>query len=144
MQRGRSKVDLKQPTKGRRMQLEQLCGDLLRAKQAENDARDKRIAIEQAITDIVGIPEEGTKTTDAEGYKVKVDQRIKRTIDAKAWALVRDQIPEELRPIKIVEEIKVENKGVLWLKEKEQGYYRLLCQAMTEKPEKPSVKVEEV
>ena len=126
------------------MQLEQLCGDLLRAKQAENDARDARIAIEQAITDIVGIPAEGTKTTDAEGYKVKVDQRIKRTIDSKAWALVRDQIPEELRPIKIVEEIKVENKGVLWLKEKEQGYYRLLCQAMTEKPEKPSVKVEEV
>ena len=56
--------------------------------------------------------------------------------------MVVDQIPETLRPVTIVEEYKIEAKGVRWLKDNEPGYYKLLCSAMEEKPAKTSVKIE--
>jgi len=124
------------------MQLEKLCADLLRVKQAEDAAKTARIELERAIIAVVGLPDEGAKTTDAEGYKIRVEQKISRKVDPKKWSLVVDQIPEELRPVRIVEELKVETKGVLWLKDNEPGYYKLLCTAMEEKPSKPAVKVE--
>jgi hypothetical protein len=122
--------------------LEQLCGELIAAKQTETDAVAQRINVEMAIIQQTGMPDEGSKTVDAEGYKIKIEQRITRKIDPKSWALVVDQIPEQLRPVSIKEQYVVENKGVLWLKEKEPGYYKLLCSCMTETPNKPAVKVE--
>jgi hypothetical protein len=125
------------------MTVEQLCADLIRAKQHEADAEECRVAIERMLIEKVGgAPEEGVQTTEADGFKVKVEQTIKRTIDGKKYALIVDQIPEAVRPVRIEEVIKVDTKGVRWLKENEPGYYKLLCQAMTEKPAKPSVKVE--
>lgn len=124
--------------------LKQLCADLLDAKKTEQEAAVRRIDIETEIIQLTGLPEEGAKTVDCEGFKIKVDQRINRKIDAKLWSLVVDQIPESLRPISIVEEIKVEAKGVRWLRDNEPGYYKLLCTAMEEKPAKPAVKVEAI
>lgn len=126
------------------MQLEQLCENLLAAKRQEDAATMSRINIERAILEIVGCPAEGQKTTDTTGYKIRVDQKITRKIDPMAWALIRDQIPEELRPVKTVTKLETDNKGVLWLRDNQPGYYALLCQAMEEKPAKPGVKVEEV
>lgn len=126
------------------MQLEKLCGDLLHAKRVEDEATAKRIEVERAIIAIVGLPAEGAQTTDATGYKVRVDQKISRKVDEKKWVLIKDQIPAELHPVEVVQDLKVVNKGVLWLKENEPGYYKLFCQVMEEKPSKPSVKVEVV
>ena len=124
--------------------LETLCANLLDAKKNEDLAEANRIAIEQEIIGIVGLPVEGSKTHDAEGYKVRVEQKINRKLDNKAWAVIKDRIPEQLRPVKYVEEIKLEPVGVRWLMMNEPGYYRLLCTAMEEKPAKPAVKVEVV
>lgn len=120
----------------------ELCEEWLSAKAVEDQATATRVAVEQKIIKGLGCPEEGTQTNEADVYKIKIDQRIIRKIDPKAWSLVVDQIPEALRPVSIKETYAIDNKGVRWLKENEPGYYLLLCMAMEEKPAKPSVKVE--
>jgi hypothetical protein len=122
----------------------QLCQDLLLAKINEDAAKDRRIAIEQEIIALTGLPDEGTLSVDAEGHKIKIEQKIDRKLDEKAWALIADKIPEAVRPVSIVETLKLDVKGVKWLRDNEPGFYKLLCGAMTEKPAKPSVKVEAV
>ena len=125
-----------------RKTLDVLCADLIRAKEAEHQANESRIEVEREIIALVGLPDEGAKTVDADGFKVKVTQDIRRKLDEKKYALIAEQIPEAIRPVKLVEELKIEAAGVRWLKENEPGYYKLFCSAMTETPSKPSVKVE--
>jgi len=120
----------------------ELCQELILAKMREADATRKRVEIQQEIIDIVGCPQEGTETHDVDGYKVKIEQRIIRKLDDKAWAMIADQIPESLWPVTVKEEYAITSKGVRWLMENEPGYYKLLCSAMEEKPANPSVKVE--
>jgi hypothetical protein len=122
--------------------LEQLCADLIAAKDAEVKAGDDRVAIERQILQLTGVPDEGAATTECDGYKVKVDQRIIRKVDDKAYALIVDQIPEAVRPITYVETAKVDTKGLRWLRDNEPGLYKLVCTALEEKPAKPAVKVE--
>lgn len=122
--------------------IEELCCELVAAKNRETSANVERVRIEGELLLLTGLPEEGSKTVEAPGWKVRVEQKITRRIDGKKWALVAGEIPKELQPVSIVEEYKVEAKGVRWLKDNEPGYYKLLCSAMEEKPAKPSVKVE--
>ena len=124
--------------------LEDLARELMDAKMEEAEATDKRVGIEREIIAAVGLPDEGSKTVDAGHCKIRVEQKINRKLDVKKWALIADQIPEAVRPVTVVEEYKIENKGVHWLRDNELGYYKLLCSAMEEKPAKPSVKVEVV
>jgi hypothetical protein len=119
-----------------------LCEQLLAAKATEAKANEDRIAIEAKILAIVGIPDEGSETHEAPGFKIKAEQKIIRKLDAKAYSLIVDQIPEQLRPVKIVEEYRVDATGVKWLRDNEKGYYKLMCSCMTEKMAKPSVKIE--
>jgi len=123
-------------------EIKELCGKIIAAKADENAATERRVDIEKRILEIVGCPDEGASTTEVDGYKIRVDQRINRKLDSKKWALICDGIPESLRPIAVKETISIETKGVRWLRENEPGYYKLLCQAMEEKPAKPSLKVE--
>ena len=126
----------------KKKEIDLLCVALLAAKQAETEANARRIELEKHIIDLIGKPDEGVRNEDGDEYKVKVEQRIIRKLDEKAWAVVADQIPEALRPVTIKETLTVETKGVRWLKDNEPGFYKLLCSAMEEKPAKPSVKVE--
>ena len=128
----------------KKREIDLLCVALLAAKQAETEANARRIELEETIIEIVGKPDEGVLNEDGDEYKIKIEQRIIRKLDEKAWAIVADQIPEALRPVTVKETLTVETKGVRWLKDNEPGYYKLLCSAMEEKPAKPSVKVEVV
>ena len=121
-----------------------LCEALIAAKATEAEATINRIGFEEQILSITGKPDEGAATHDAPGFKIKVEQRINRKVDGKKWVLIADGIPEHLRPVQIVEEYKVETKGLRWLRDNEPGLYKLACSAMEEKPMKPSVKVEAV
>jgi hypothetical protein len=123
-------------------ELKDVCADWLNAKQEETLANARRIALETELIALTGKPDEGAQTIDESNFKIKLEQKINRKLDSKKWALVVDQIPETLRPVTIVEEYKIEAKGVRWLKDNEPGYYKLLCSAMEEKPAKTSVKIE--
>lgn len=125
-------------------QLEGLARRLAEAKDKERAATADRIRIEGDIIAITGLPDEGSKTVDAGRFKLTVAQRINRTLDERAWALVADKIPAALSPIHWKQVPAIEAVGVRWLRDNEPGYFRLLASAMTEKPAKPSVTLEEV
>jgi hypothetical protein len=116
----------------------------LDAKAAEKAATAVRIAVEDQILMQHPPPEEGQNTFDEDGFKVVVKQEINRKLDDKAWEMVRDQIPEKLRPIEYVESLKLDVKGLRWLRENEPGFYKLVAQCVTEKPSKPNIKIERI
>jgi len=61
-----------------------LFEDWLEAKAAEAEAVKRRRAIEDMMVDAFDVPEdlEGTKNVEAEGFKVKINGRINRKVDA--------------------------------------------------------------
>lgn len=125
-------------------EMEALVKTLTKAKRKEDESRLARIEAEEAIIKALGgTPIEGTATHNVGGYKVKVEQRINRKIDERKYHAIKDEIPEALRPISIVETLKIDTAGLRWLKENEPGYWKILADAITETPAKPSVKIEE-
>jgi hypothetical protein len=125
-------------------QLEGLARRLAGAKDAERTATAERIRVEGEIIALTGLPEEGSKTFDVGRFKLTVAQRINRSLDERAWALVADKIPAALSPVHWKQVPTIEAVGVRWLRDNEPGYFRLLASALTEKPAKPSVTLEEV
>lgn len=118
----------------------------LAAKEAEDRAEENRLAVEAELVQALAEhqPEEGSKTVEADGYKITLTQRISRKLDEKAWALVADAIPMSVSPIAKVEAYKIDDAGCRWLKTNEPGLWTVLSKALTEKPQKIGVKVQEV
>jgi hypothetical protein len=116
----------------------------LDAKAAEKEATAKRIEIENHILQQHTPPQEGQSTFEVGNYKMVIKQEVNRKLDDKAWEMIKDQIPEKLRPVEYVETIKLDVKGLHWLQINEPGYYKLVAQCVTEKPAKPNIKIERV
>lgn len=116
----------------------------LEAKAAEKAATEKRLEVERAILDIHPAPSEGQVTFKVSGFKTTIKQDIKRVLDDKKYSMVRDSIPEQLRPVEVIEEFKLDIKGLKWLKDNEPGYFKLMAQCVTEKPSKPSISIERI
>lgn len=121
-------------------QLEKLCSELLEARKDEARATGARIAIEADIIRIVGNKPEGSQTTEAEGFKVTTTGKITRSMNWSQWDLVKDQIPELLRPVKMKPEL--DTVGVKYLQANEPAIYALL--PIEVKPAKTSVEVKAV
>jgi hypothetical protein len=125
------------------MSLESLSEQWLTQKRAEEAARDARIRTEEAIIELLGaLPDEGTRTHKADGYKIRTTSRINRRLDESAWLAIVDDIPEELRPIRYKAEI--DNRGLSYLREHEPAVYGLVSRAIEAKPGKVGVVVESV
>ena len=120
------------------------CKKILAAKREESLANEERLKAEAELAKLLDCPEEGQTTQKCGEYKITIIQNIDRKVDAMAWSQIEKQIPTELRPVERVEVLKVVDKGVRWLKEREPGYYKLLSTAITEKPSKLRIKVEAV
>lgn len=118
-----------------------LATDWLLAKRAEDAARDARIQVEADIIDALGCEEEGSKTHDLEGVKVTITGKINRTLDRAAWEGVAPSIPENMRPVEYKPSLDL--KGLRYLQDNEPDLYRMVAEAITAKPGKPSVSVKE-
>jgi hypothetical protein len=114
------------------------------AKAAEDAATEARIKAEEALIALIGeVPEEGSNSVDIDGHKVTLSQRVSRKLDERQWVLIRDEIPEGLSPVSIVETYKLDDAGCRWIRDNEPGLWKLLSKAITEKPMKVGVKVQE-
>lgn len=123
----------------KQMDAEQLSNAWLDAKAAEDEAKARRIEIEEALVARLGKREEGAQTHDLGGYKVTITGVINRSLDKKTWERIKDRIPEDRRPVTYVPKLDV--AGVKWLQENNPSIYKLVAQAITVKPGKTSVKV---
>ena len=120
--------------------IEQLAVQLQSAKQEERLAADRRIALEQAITEKLGAKTEGSQTHTLEnGMKVTITGKLTRSLDQAAWEEVKSEIPESLWPIKVKQEL--DTTGVKYLMANEPQIYALVSKAITTKPAKTAVEV---
>lgn len=111
-------------------------------KQQEELARNNRITVEQQIIDEYGCKDEGSQTHKPDGYKVTITGKVNRTLDAAAWGSVADKVPANLSPVQYKPSL--DARGLKYLKSNEPEIYRIVAEAITAKPGKPSVKVEKV
>jgi len=98
----------------------------------------ERWEVEKAIEAKLG---EGTHHVDGNKVVVRTMQNYK--VDEKAWESIKDTIPERLRPVRYVEKVEADFKGVKWLEENEPGLWKIAAKAITVKPGKTQVKIEE-
>lgn len=119
------------------MNIESLAAAWNTAKSAEEAANKVRIKIEAQLIEALGQKEEGAQTHNIGDFKIEIVGKVSRKLDFAAWDLVKEQFPENLRPIKVKEEL--DEKGVKYLQQNEPELYALL--PLEVKPAKTSVKV---
>ena len=118
---------------------EQLSKAWLHTKAAEDEAKARRIEIEEALIDQLGKREEGSQTHDLGGFKVTVTGVINRSLDKEVWERIKEKIPEEKRPVTY--EPKLDVTGVKWLQTNDPDAYRIVAQALIVKPGKTNIKI---
>jgi putative NADH-flavin reductase len=120
--------------------LDALCAQWVEAKQAENAANARRVAIEQEITAITGVREEGSETHATEsGMKVTVTGKLNIKADLDALMTLSAGIPEHMRPLKT--ETVADEKGLKYLRTNEPLIWSHIAPAIEVKAGKPSVVV---
>jgi hypothetical protein len=117
----------------------ELSRDWLEAKTEEEEARDRRVAVEEELIKQLGVKAEGSKTHDLGEFKVTVTGVISRTLDKEVWESIKDKLPPEIRPVTY--EPKLDVTGVKWLQEHQPEDYKILARALVIKPGKVGVKV---
>lgn len=121
---------------------EALCAELLEAKRAEAVANKRRIEIETQLAQCFDVPQEGSKTHKLDSYKITLTQPVLRKLDAKAWELVKGNIPDNLHPVKV--KIEADATGCKYLAANEPALWAKVAKAFESKPGKIGVKVEAV
>lgn len=119
-----------------------LAAEWLAAKAAETTANKRRLEIEKELAAALDVKDEGSITHKLDLFKVTLTQPVYRKLDIRAWDLVKEQVPESLRPVKT--EIKADAAGMKWLAEHEPKMWASIAPAFTTSKGKISVKVEEL
>lgn len=120
----------------------EMVADWIIAKRDESAANARRVAIEDEIIAALGEPEEGSATHELpDGSKLTITSKITRTVDAQVWRQVMDRVPETLRPIVFEESVRLDTKGLRWLKENQPAVYAVVAMAITAKKAKSAISV---
>ena len=77
--------------------VDELAQELLNAKKLENDAKLKRLEIEDEIIQLIGEQEEGTITVKGEKYKLQTKGVVSRNIDNSKLKEQLDFLPQEIK-----------------------------------------------
>lgn len=117
-----------------RPSLDALAKEWTDTKAAEDALRDRRVRIESEMLEQIRVKEEGAITEKTEHYKVTATARLIRSVDWTQYDKIKEQIPENLRPVKFKPEL--DTKGVKWLEQNEPALYRALAQCISVKPGK--------
>ena len=125
-------------------ELDVLAHELQVAKDREAVCREARLAIEEKIVALMEKKEEGTVSTKTEFYKVSVTFGVDRKVDAEIARSLADEMDAEryARIFRWKPEVSVSE--LKYLKDNNPEVFRQVSRALTAKPTKPSVKVEEI
>jgi hypothetical protein len=123
--------------------LDQLAYALEMAKQHEAEARNVRLAAEDALIAAVGLKDEGTQTAKTDWYKVSVTQSLTRSLTPD-FAERLDALDPAIFCTVIRHKPEVNVSALKQLATANPDAYRLACSAIVTKPSKPSVKVERI
>ena len=126
------------------MEKEQLLKDWIKHKNAESRAKEKRLAIERDIEQLYSDFPENSKTFKEEeiGFSVNLKKNFKYNLNQDQYLGIRSEIPEDLRPEKVI--FSLDLKGYEWLRENNQEIYRKISDCVEFKINKPTIKVEKI
>ena len=124
-------------------EIDQLAFDLEAAKTHELHAKEARLAIEEKLVALVEKKEEGTISKKGDYYKLSVTFGIDRKVDSDIARSLAIQLGDEYERI-FKWEAKIDTKEMRFLIDKKPEVYALCARAITSKPRKPSLKIEEV
>lgn len=120
--------------------IDQLVADFIAAKRDETAANKRRIAIEDAIINMLGAKEEGATTTELDnGMKVTITGKVSYSADMDALQEICAKLPAEFRPIKT--KVELDSTGCKYLRANEPQVWAKLSKAITVKPAKTAVEV---
>lgn len=124
---------------------EKLFNDLIKAKKAEDQAKDKRIELEEEIAELYKDQVEGKSKTFNEEigkskFKITLKKSILQTLDQDAYLKIRPQIPEDRRPEKV--KFSIDSAGYEWLKENDRENFIKVSNCVSEKEGKTSITIE--
>ena len=111
-------------------------------KQKEEDARLARVAHEALMLPYLEQVPQGSKTTTLpDGRKVTVKNGDSYSFDLQAWKQVKNDIPDELKPVQL-QEVLSETK-LRYLMRNEVDTYKAIAKIFTARPQKPGITVKE-
>ena len=119
--------------------LNALAAQYYQAKAAESLASDKRRQLGIEIAKLVQHHSEGSKTYNADDWKVVVKAPVTRSMDWAKWETVKESISPDLCPVEV--KTVLSETGVKWLMNNEPDIYRILAEALTVKSAAVSVTV---
>ena len=122
--------------------VEYLAQQWLKHKAAEAAARDARVAIERDMLPFLEQKADGSRTTTTDnGTKITVKRGFSRKLSQDEWRRIKDKIPEDLRPVKMVEAL--DNERVRYLINNEPDTWQQMAVAITTTEQKPNITVKE-
>ena len=121
--------------------LDLLAFELKKAKELEASAREKRVQIEEQILAAVGVKEEGSQTSTGNFFKVTTTGKLTRKLDEKVWRSIAGQFNGEA-PIRT--KLDVDTRKLKKLAVDNPELFQVALTAITTKPAKSAVKVDEV
>ena len=123
--------------------IDALCAEWMKAKQAEYDAKARRLAIEEALAAAVPCEsDEGSAVGIAGSYKVTVTRKMTRTVDTDALSAAWALLPENARKV-FRWKADIDTRAMRAAQDMSPDDYASAAQFITAKPAKPAIKVEE-
>lgn len=122
--------------------VELLAQQWLKHKDAEAAARDARVAIERDMLPFLEQKADGSRTTTTDsGTKITVKRGFSRKLSQDEWRRIKDKIPEDLHPVKMVEML--DDARVRYLINNEPDTWQQMTVAITTTEKKPNITVKE-
>jgi hypothetical protein len=115
--------------------------DFYQAKAAEDQARERRIACEARIVELIGLKDEGTTSVKTNFYKISTVQSITRTL-VENYGEVLDSLDPDIFNAIVRHKPTLDVTALKKLATANPEAYRVACKAIIAKPGKPSVKLE--
>ena len=123
-------------------ELEHLAERWLIVKDAERQANAERLRIEDKILELHPAKEEGSSNwTLTNGYKLKMTGKLSYKADLDVLLEITAEWPEEQRPVKT--ETKADDAALKFLRTNRPDLWKRIAQAVTTKPMKTAVTIEE-
>lgn len=122
------------------------CTELLErwciVKQELKATQDELARIEEGLLPHLETKGEGSVTQKIDNFKITVTTRINRTFDEIVWESIKQNIDPNLAPVKT--KTVLDEKGWKFLLENHKDVAEIVSKAVTEKPGKPGIKIEEL
>ena len=122
--------------------LDKLAYELELAKVAEQNAKDHRIAIEQQLSEVVGVKDEGSYSLKGDYYKVTTSAGFSRTLDSEKWEQVKSRLSSNVVAKIVRTKLELDTRQLKSLQGLDPASYNIVAEAITTKPKKVSVKFE--